>query len=397
MRPILNGIKVADLTSIVSGPYATMMLGDLGADVIKVEAPGGDAYRAAPPGRHAGMGAPFMGVNRSKRSLGLDLKAPGGDAVLARLAAWADVVVHNIRPAAAVRLGIDASSLRRHNALLIHCVTTGYGSTGPDADRPAYDDIMQARSGLAGLMADTQGVPRLAPTLVADKVTGLHVAGAILAALLHRERTGEALDVEVPMLETMASFLLAEHMGGHAFDPPIGPPGYNRILSPDRRPHRTADGWIVALPYTTRHWMSFMELVDDPAWTHADWVADPAQRAARVDELYALLAQTFGAKTTAAWLKILSDLDIPSAPVNTLKDVLADPHLAAVQHFQTHAHPTEGAVITPAHPVRYDGQTPSSACQAPVAGADCAVVLGELGYGPEEVRAMLGRGVVWSA
>lgn len=263
---ILDGIRVLDLTTIVAGPYATMILGDLGAEVIKVEAPGGDGYRSAPPGRHAGMGAPFMGVNRSKRSLALDLKADGAVDVLVRLARWADVAVHNVRPSAARRLGIDSAALRQVNPDLIHCTTTGFGSAGDDADLPAYDDIVQARAGLATLLAGTDGEPRLAPTLLVDKLTGMQVANSILAALLQRERTGHAATIEVSMFETIAAFLLVEHMGGRGFEPHIGPAGYNRVLSADRRPYRTADGWIVVLPYTTRHWQDFMAMAAPPVW-----------------------------------------------------------------------------------------------------------------------------------
>lgn len=401
MTAILNGIRILDLTSIVSGPFATMLLADLGADVISVEAPGGDAYRAAPPARSPRMGAPFMTINRGKRSVGVDLSTKGGQTVLVALARSADVAVHNLRPAAARRLGLDADTLGVHNPQLIHCTTTGFGSDGPDADLPAYDDIIQARSGLADLLAH-DGAPQLAPTILVDKITGLHVANAILAALLHRERTGESLRVEVPMLEVIAAFITAEHMGGRAFDPPIGPPGYNRLLSPDHRPHATRDSHIVVMPYTTRHWVAFLDLargsnpdIPDPRAPDGRWVSDPVARASRIGELHAVLARTLATKTTAEWLTACRAHDIPAGAVATLEDLLADPHLTAVGMFPTTDHPTEGRVVAPRHPVRYDGRAPDPAAPAPRPGADTLDMLRELGLPPTSIEGLLAAEAIW--
>ncbi len=396
MTAILQGIRIVDLTAIVAGPYATMLLADLGADVIRVEAPGGDGYRAAPPGRHPGMGAPFLTINRGKRSVGLDLRTDGGREVLHALVRGADVAVHNQRPEPARRLGIDAAALTALNSRLVHAVTTGFGADGPDADRPAYDDIVQARSGLASLLADGDGAPRLAPTILADKVTGLQLANAVLAALLHRERTGQALTVEVPMLETMAAFLMAEHMGGRAFDPPLGDPGYNRLLSPGRRPHRTADGWIVVLPYTTRHWQAFLVLADLGGEGWEDVVADPDQRAARIDELYALVGRVLPRRPSSWWLRACAEVDVPAGPVRTLEGLLADPHLTAVGMFPVVEHPTEGRVRLPRSPVRYGGVAPSAAGPAPRPAADTRQVLSELGLEAAEVEGWIAAGDAWT-
>ena len=400
MVAILNGVRVLDLTSIVAGPYATMMLADLGAEVFKVEAPGGDAYRSAKPTIVPGIGAPFIGVNRGKRSVGLDLKTPGGQEVLRRLAGHCDVVVHNIRRAAAARLGIDAVSLQSLNPRLIHCSTSGFGSDGVDADLPAYDDVVQGRAGVASLLGFAGDEPVLAPTVLADKVTGLHITQAVLAALLHRERTGEALVVEVPMLEAVTSFTMAEHMGGAAIDPPIGPPGYNRLLTPNRRPFATTDGFVVALPYTTRHWQVLLAWIEgegadgDGDWAAAGWILDPDERAGRVDELYGLLGALLATRSSSDWLAIFRELDIPAGQVNGLQGVLDDPHLASIGFFETTG-AAYGTTVSPRHPVRYDGAAPPHPGPAVLAGADTTAVLSELGFDEADTSNLVAEGAAW--
>ena len=395
MLPFLDGIRVIDLTTVVLGPYATAILGDLGADVIKVEPPGGDIYRAGPPGRSSGMGAPFMTINHNKRSLILDLTAPDAPAVLEALVDSADVVIHNMLPRVATKLGVDATSLTRDRPRLIHVTTPGFGSNGPDAASPAYDDIIQGRIGLASLLADEEGTPRLAPTTLADKVTGLHATIAVLAALAHRSRTGQGSVIEVPMLETMASFILAEHMGGRAFDPPLGDPGYNRLLNPHRRPHRTADGYIVLLPYSDRHWQTLFDLIDDPTWNEADWVFDRDERARRIEELYALLGSVMPTRSTAEWLTVLGEAGIPAGPVASLDDVFEDPHLAAVGFFERLDHPTEGTVIRPNSPVNA-GMSRRPDLPAPRPGADSREILAELGFDADAIDRLVASGAVGS-
>lgn len=391
MLQFLHGVRVIDLTTIVLGPYATAILGDLGADVIKVEPPGGDIYRAGPPSHHPGMGAPFLTINHNKRSIVLDLTAPRSTEVLDALVDSADVVIHNMLPRVATKLGVDAATLTRDRPHLIHVTTPGFGSGGPDAESPAYDDIIQGRMGLASMLAGDDGAPRLAPTTMADKVTGLHAAIAVLAALSHRHRTGEGAIVEVPMLETMTSFLLAEHMGGRAFDPALGSPGYNRLLNPYRRPHRTADGYIVLLPYSDRHWRTLLALIDDPKWREADWVFDREQRARRIDELYAALGAVMPTRTTDEWLEALRAADIPAGPVNTLDEVFADPQL--IGFFQRLDHPSEGTVVRPRTPFRAS-VTEGSDRPAPRLGADTRQVLSELGYADSDIDRLVDTGAV---
>ena len=393
MLQFLHGVRVIDLTTIVLGPYATAILGDLGADIIKVEPPGGDLYRAGPPARHPDMGAPFMTINRNKRSIALDLTLPAARTALDAVVDSADVVIHNMLPRVAAKLGVDAATLTRNRPALIHVTTPGFGSKGPDRDRPAYDDVIQGRMGLASLLSDDDGTPRLAPTTLADKVTGLHAAIAVLGALHHRNATGAGAVVEVPMLETMASFLLAEHMGGRAFEPPIGPAGYSRLLNPHRRPHRTADGYIVLLPYSDRHWRELLELTQEPEWKNAEWVFDRTERAQRIDELYALIGKMTPNRRTADWLQIFEEHDIPAGPVASLDDLFADPQLRESGFFRHAEHPSEGNIVTPMTPIQTT--TPSGPDRhTPRLGEHGREILAELGYTDAQIDGLIDVGAL---
>ena len=365
MYHLLKGLKVVDLTTIVLGPYATQMLGDLGADVIKVEPPDGDLFRAARPGRHDDMGAGFMAINRNKRSIAVDLKQKDGQAVVRRLARDADVVVHNMRAKSAAKLGIDYAALKRENPKLVYCFSAGFGSEGPSADAPAYDDIIQSVSGLAALNADSTGAPRYLPTIVSDKVSGLHLVIAVLAGIVHRERTGEGTAIEAPMFESVVSFLMAEHMGGRGFVPPLGKAGYERLLVADRRPYPTRDGYIAVMPYSAVHWKKFFECVGRHDLADADWVADGAQRSARIGELYRSIAEITPARTSAEWLAMLAKLDIPSAPVNALDDLFDEAHLKAVGLFEEVEHQSEGRIANVRTPFRVADDAPGADTFAP--------------------------------
>ena len=384
MYQLLNSVRIVDLTTIVAGPFATSLLGDLGADVIKIESPGGDAFRSAVPRRSPGMGAGFMNINRNKRSVRLDLKTPTGHQALLKIVATADVFVHNMRPNAIAKLKLSPETLRQDNPDLIYCTSIGYGSDGPYADRPAYDDVVQAETGWAHLLTDTQGHPRLAPTIVADKVAGLYLTQAVLAALFNRASGGGALTVEVPMFEALTSFTLAEHMSGRLFDPPLGDVGYNRLMTPHRRPHPTEDGYLVALPYTTGHWQAFFQLVDRTDLAEAGWVADPDERAARSDEMYEMLGEFLRHRTTAQWLVDLAAIDVPAAQVNTLDDLFEDEHLAEIGFFQAVQHPTEGSIISAKHPVRYSANSKTD-LPAPGLGAETRSILEDVGMTQREI------------
>ena len=392
MLPLLNGVRVIDFTTVVLGPYAAQMLGDLGAEVIKVEPRAGDVFRAVRPGHHAEMGAGYLNLNRNKRSIAIDMRRPEGLAAIDRLVASADLVIHNMRAASAERLGIGFERLKGVNPRLAYCFTAGFGVGGRDADVPAYDDTIQARAGVAALNALASGEPRFLSTIVADKVGGLHLTVGALAALAARDRTGEATCVEAPMFESMVSFLMVEQLAGRTFVPPLGKTGYDRLLSPYRKPHRTADGFIGILPYNTQQWTRFLSLIGREDLAADPRVTDPVQRSRNIDMLYATIEGALPARTTSEWLALLGERDIPCAPVNSLDDVLEDPHLADVQLFREIEHPSEGRLVSVRSP--FQGGAALDDAPAPMLGADSRALLVELGYSTDEVDALVAAGVL---
>jgi crotonobetainyl-CoA:carnitine CoA-transferase CaiB-like acyl-CoA transferase len=373
----LRGIRILDLTTVVMGPFATQILADMGADVVKIETAGGDSMRWIGPWRHAGMGPLFLQANRNKRSVVLDLKAPAGKAAALALAAKADVLVSNVRPQGLRRLGLDYETVAGTNTSIIYCAAVGYGAGGPDSGKAVYDDLMQAASGISGLFRAVDGAPRYAPINICDRTVGLYVANAITAALFHRERTGEGQEIEVPMFETMAQFVLADHMGGHAFTPPEGDMGYKRLLSRTRGPYATQDGHISVVVYTDRHWRAFTALVGCPDLLATDArFASQESRTQYAEAVGSFLAGHLAARTDAAWLEALHGIDIPACKVNAIEDLMTDPHLQAVGLFQQAEHPTEGTLTTCRFPVRF-GRTPADVrCLAPNLGEHGQEVLG---------------------
>ena len=387
----LAGIQVLDLTSVLFGPYAAQMLGDWGADVIKVEPLTGDTWRYSGQFRNRGMSGQFMAVNRSKRSLALDLKHPDGKAALQRLIKKADVLLSNIRPAALARLGFGYEDCQQLNPRLIYAAATGFGQDGPWAARPAFDEIIQASSGFASAMG-TDEEPAFVPSLVGDKICGIAMAGAISAALVHRERTGKGQMVEIPMLETLAGFNSIEMLGGHAFVPPIGPAGYKRMK--ERRPVRTRDSWLTMLPYSGDNWCAFFEAVGHPECIEEFAVRDPVLRGQNIDRIYRKMAEIALTRTTAEWETLLLQIDVPHAAFAKVTEVAEQPHLKAVGMFVTLDHPTEGEIKQARPSARFSESPAAIQRMAPRLGEHSQAVLREAGLSDAQIALLVERKVV---
>ena len=391
----LKGIKIIDMTSVLMGPFATQILGDYGADVIKVEAPEGDITRLIGPTRNPGMGPVFLNANRSKRSIALDLKREAGRDVLLRLAAKADVLVYNIRPQAMGRLRLAYEDVAAVNPRIIYAGLFGFGQDGPYAAKPAYDDLLQGSSGLSHLLARAgDGTPRYVPTALADRVVGLSAVGAILASLLHRDRTGRGQRLDVPMFETMVGFVLGDHLGGLTYEPPLDRGGYARHMSPDRRPYQTSDGFISVIIYTDKQWRSFfestglVELSQDPKF------ASFAGRLANIDAVYGELGRIFKARTTAEWMTLLVEADIPAMPVHDLESILKDPHLAATDFFALTNHPSEGEIRSMRVAARWSESPAEPERLAPRLGQHSRAILREAGFTANEIARLIEDHVV---
>jgi crotonobetainyl-CoA:carnitine CoA-transferase CaiB-like acyl-CoA transferase len=389
----LAGFRVLDLSSVILGPFATMILGDLGADVIKVEAPAGDTARYVNPGRHRGMSGTAVNLHRNKRSIVLDLKAPDGRAALLRLAATADAVFHNIRPQAMARLGLAYADFRAAKPDIVHCVATGFGGDGPYAGQPAYDDLIQGASGIAALVARRHGRPDYYPGTICDKVTAMTAVYALIAGLLHRERTGEGQDIEVPMFETMVAFNFVEHVCDFVFEPPEGPFGYARMLSPDRRPYQTSDGYLCMLPYTDAQWRAFFAIIGKPALAEDARFASLTARTTNVNALYALLAEEVKQRSTEAWLALCNEHQIPAFPVLEPESLPEDPHLRARGFFERRRHPSEGDYLAPGVPVRFSASPGAISADAPRLGQHTREILQEAGLSAAEIDDLLRRQV----
>lgn len=388
----LDGITVVECASIVLGPLTTQYLGDMGADVIKIEPVAGDLTRAIGPRRSSNMGSFFLTNNRNKRSVMLDLKVPAGLDALHRLVTRCDVFLHSIRTSAAERLGLDYKSLSGHNERLVYCHVKGFSDDGPYRGRPAYDDIVQSLSGLAMLQAVVAGEPRYMPAIFADKVTAVHAAYATVLALLHRERTGEGQEVSVPMFETMVGFNTAEHLWGHTFDPPLGPMGYEPVSTAARRPFPTRDGYLSFLPYSDAQWKRFFALIG-----REDVMADPrfatfAARQQNVALVWGEIAHQLSLRTNAEWTELLECEDIPYAVVNTLEDLIDDPHLVSTDFWQLRDDPVEGTLRLPSNPLTLSASPPSIRRLPPRLGEHTREVLAEIGYTREETDELAASG-----
>lgn len=372
----LSGIRVVDLTSMVFGPYATQIMADMGADVIKIEPPdGGDATRYINAGPTPDLGGVFTNVNRGKRSVVLDLRQEPDRTTLRRLIATADIFIHSMRGKAIARLGFDYAAVSAIRPDIVYTNCYGYSRRGPDADKPAYDDTIQAECGIPHLQGLMTGQPDFAATIMADKVSGLTALYATMMALFHRERTGEGQEVEVGMFETMASFMLAEHASGMMFDPSLGPAHYHRVVARNRKPYRTRDGYVAALVYNDKHWNAFIQAVQPP------WASDAfdtlAKRAKQIERVYGLLGETFLERTTQEWLDLLERLHIPAAPLRTTDELFDNPHLNAIGFFESVEAPY-GTVRYPGVPTWFSRTPGRVAGPTPRLGTDTQDVLAEL-------------------
>ena len=390
----LAGIRILDLTTVLFGPFGAQTLGDWGADLIKVEGLTGDQWRYTGQFRNRGMSGQFMAANRNKRSVAVDLKTPGGVEVLRRLIAKADALVTNIRPAALERLGFGYEACKALNPRIIYAAATGFGQDGPWAKRPAFDEIVQAASGLASAIG-TDDEPAFVPSLVGDKLCGLALAGAVAAALVYRERTGKGQLVEVPMLETVAAFNSIEMLGGHAFVPPIGPAGYKRVK--ERRPVKTRDGWLTMLPYSGENWCTFFETVGHPECIEEFSVRDPIKRAANIDAIYARMNKIALERTTAEWEALLLKIDVPHASFAKMTEVGEQPHLKAVGLFQKLEHPTEGTIQQARPPARFSESPAAIRRLPPRLGEHTREILAEVGYSEADIEALLGAKAIGEA
>ncbi|MGO4852286.1 CaiB/BaiF CoA transferase family protein [Phaeovulum sp. W22_SRMD_FR3] len=387
----LTGLRVLDLSSVLMGPYATQILGDYGAEVIKVEAPGGDLVRQILPARTPGMGAMFLNSNRSKQSIQLDLKTPEGRDAVLRLAQSCDVLVSNVRPKAMARLGLSWEAVSAANPRLIFAALVGFDQRGPYAGRPAYDDLIQGGACIPYSFIRAGQPPSYVPAAIADRIVGMSAVNAILAAVLERERSGLGQRVEVPMFETMLSMIMADHMGGLTFEPPLDEGGYRRHLSPERRPYATQDGYVCALIYNDGHWQRFFRELGRPEMPAADpRYASFAARMAHIDEVYAELGQIMLTKTTREWLDLFDAADVPAMPMHSYASAMEDPHLQAIGFFETVEHPTEGRIRQMAVPAQFSRSPARPGRLAPGAGADGVSVLSRAGFADEEIAA-LGR------
>ncbi len=390
----LAGIRILDLTTVLFGPFGAQTLGDWGADLIKVEGLTGDQWRYTGQFRNRGMSGQFMAANRNKRSVAVDLKTAGGAEVLRRLISRADAIVSNIRPAALARLGFGYEDCKALNPRIIYAAATGFGQDGPWAKRPAFDEIVQAASGLASSIG-TDDEPAFVPSLVGDKLCGLALAGAVAAALVYRERTGKGQLVEVPMLETVAAFNSIEMLGGHAFVPPIGPAGYKRVK--ERRPVKTKDGWLTMLPYSGENWCTFFETVGHPECVEEFSVRDPIKRAANIDAIYARMNKIALERTTAEWEALLLKIDVPHASFAKMKNIGEQPHLKAVGLFQELEHPTEGTIQQARPPARFSESPAAIRRMPPRLGEHTREILTEVGYSEADIDALLSTNAIGEA
>ncbi len=393
----LEGVRIVELSTVVLGPWAAQMLGDLGAEVIKIETPEGDTTRKLGPRRNEGMAALFLTVNRNKRSIVLDLTHEAGREALFRIVEKADVFLHNLRPRVAAKLGLQHEHFAVRFPRLIYCATYGFRRSGPMADSPAYDDVIQAASGLCDLVGSTADQPRYVPTIVADKTSAYNVVAGILAALFRRERSGRGQAIEVPMFETLVDYVMVEHLSGATFEPPIAPMGYQRILNRERRPYPTRDGFLAVLPYTDENWRALFKLAGREEMINDPRFCSIAVRVVNSEAVYATLAEIIATRTTHEWLTDLGKANIPVMTVNSKESLLTNIELAASGFWRMVDHPTEGRLRMTDPPIRFSDSPSSVRRMPPRLGEQSREILAEAGLSPAEIDQLLAAGTTRQA
>ena len=388
----LAGVRVLEIASMIFGPVAGQYLGDLGAEVVKLEPPEGDLTRSIGPRRSPKMGAFFLSSNRSKRSIVVDLKSADGREVLSRLLMQTDVLLHSLRKPAAIKLGIDYPSVSKAHPNMVYCHVKGYSDHGLLGGLPSYDDIGQAASGLADLQSVIAGQPRFVPTILADKLGAVHAAMGMVAAILHQQRTGQGQQVDVAMFEGLAAFNMIEHQWGHVFEPPLGPMGYQPVSTASRRPYKTLDGYIALLPYSDEHWRSFFKLAGEPQIMEDPRFATFPARQKYFREVWAEIERQAARKTNAEWLSLLSTADVPHSVVNRLEDLPANPHLESIHFWTLSQHPSEGMLRYPGTPIDFSESPMRMTRMQPKLGEHSGEILKELGYAERDIQTMLGAG-----
>jgi crotonobetainyl-CoA:carnitine CoA-transferase CaiB-like acyl-CoA transferase len=390
----LSGVTVLDLTSVLMGPYCTQTLGDMGADIIKVESPTGDTSRQGGIGKTAGLPGSFANLNRNKRSVVIDLKQESGRETLLRMIRTADVFVHSMRPHTLEKLGLSYDVLQQANPRLISCGMFGFGSKGRYREKAAYDDIIQAASGLAMLQQTVFDRPAYMPTVLADKVTGIQGIGAIAMALFRREKTGVGQHIEIPMFETMAAFVLVEHVQGHTFVPPLSPPVYARVVSKFRRPYHTITKPLGVLVYNDKQWKAFLTMIGKPELVGAGIFSTMKTRLKHIDEVYAFVEETLLTRSAEEWLPLLEKAEIPVMPVLSTEDLYCDGHLTDVGFFQTMQDEDEGELCFPGVTTQFSATPGSIRRRGPYHGEHSREILSQFGFSSEEIDTLVNEKAV---
>jgi formyl-CoA transferase len=390
----LKGVRIVDMTMNVLGPYASQILGDMGADILKIEPPEGDTLRGIGPARNPGMGPYFLHLNRNKRSIAIDLKRAEGRDVLYRMIDGADAFIYSFRAKAMSRLGLSYDVLCRRNPRLIYCGASGFGQSGPYADRPAYDDLIQAAIGMPHIQALGADEPVYMTCAIADRVAGIFLANAVGMALYYREKTGRGQAIEIPMFEILTQFIMGDHLFGSTFEPPLGPLGYVRMTHPKRRPYRTKDGYIGVMIYNDKHWRRFFEVIGRPELAEDPDFASMSSRTANIDAVYALLHEVFPTRTTAEWGQLLVEADIPATPLIKPEQLLEDRHMKSVGFFKLMDHPSEGPVRVMDVAQTWSETQPEIARHAPSLGEHTVEILRETGYDDLTIGWLIAEGSV---